>query len=339
MGTVGEVIYVDFWILNNTMPVPGRALSDWWIDFYRNNAPCGDVLSLVDHGDGHYTVSYTPSYPGHDYLKIYDPLYDNSYINTEDIDQSDLILYASSTGVNQDYGSQGSLKVQVANPSQYTLYLYTTSDWISGKRDDNSAAGFTALDNQGNWINGVIVSPDTYTVVLKSAKEVIVLRTNLQITTLPTSVQGPSGPTGPTGHTGANGPTGTTGIQGSTGPSGVIGPTGPTGIGATGPDGPPGDIGITGSTGPYGPTGPSGPIGPTGSPAPGPTGPTGAPGQPGVTGPPGNSLSSGVVFASKRIWRYLEADGTGTINLGGMVMNTQAGSLGNDFGTTREARA
>src|SRR5208283_186122 len=163
MGTVGVPVFVDFWVFDDKTPVPGRTLSDWWPLFYRNNEECGDVLTVTDHGDGHYTISYTPSYPGHTYLRIYDPLYDCSTIDIEDIEQSDLIANASTAGLNQDYGTINALQVKLPNPSQYTLWAFTYSDWVLGNRDTRFAEGSTALDNQGNWINGLPLTPDTYT--------------------------------------------------------------------------------------------------------------------------------------------------------------------------------
>ena len=89
--TPGQTIYVDFYVLDGIqdIPVPGRTLGDWEVVFKFNLSPCGLPLSLVDHGDGRYTVSYTVISAGHYYLSIYDPLYNTSTIDIEDI--SDLV--------------------------------------------------------------------------------------------------------------------------------------------------------------------------------------------------------------------------------------------------------
>ena len=242
MLTVGQKVYFDFWIWDtsttsdgNLVPVPGRTLSDWTVFFRRDVDACGEVLDSVDHGDGHYTVSYTPSLPGHYYLEIYDPTYDVSNVDTEEIAPSPTVENAPVVGLDQDYGSPGALRITQPNPSSYTLYVFRTSDWIAGKRDSTYAEGSTALDNQGNWINPVKVVPDVYNLVLQKPSEVVVIQT-IAVGNIAEDMQGPPGCTGPTG------PTGPAGV-GPTGPCGVyVGPTGSPG--ATGP------IGMSGHVGP-----------------------------------------------------------------------------------------
>lgn len=181
MGLVGSTIYIDFWVVDNLTPVPGRTLSDWNIVFRRNDVPCTDTLSLEDHGDGHYTVKYVPSAAGHDYLEIYDPLYDNRFIDVED-NKVDSNIGTNIMSLDQNYGGINNLQIKVSNPTKYLLYVYRASDWIAKHNSTLNALGYTALDSQGNWINPIDVPPDAYTLVLVHDQSFIVVVPLLQVT-------------------------------------------------------------------------------------------------------------------------------------------------------------
>lgn len=163
MGFVNQLRYMDFKIVDiNSNPIPGRVLSDWSIIFERNEVTCVDSLSLLDHGDGRYAITYIPSSIGHDYLSIFDSLYGVSAIDVEDIVASSAVA-----SLTENFGSTNALKVLVPNPTNYILYVFDSSTWIQGSQDPIFSLGFTALDSMGNWINPIAVSiPGTYHVVI-----------------------------------------------------------------------------------------------------------------------------------------------------------------------------
>src|SRR5262245_19327381 len=87
----GRIRYIDFRLATlEGAPVTGRTLAVWSaapnrLIFLRDTAVCNDALGLKDYGDGRYTVSYSPSAPGHDYLEIYDQETDIAHIDIEDV--------------------------------------------------------------------------------------------------------------------------------------------------------------------------------------------------------------------------------------------------------------
>jgi hypothetical protein len=169
-------------------PVPGRTLTVWQtapnhLIFLRNEVTCADILSLKDYGDGRYTVTYLPSAAGHDYLELYDQATDISVIDSEDIIPLDWATGASQglITINQDYGGTDALQVTVASPQSYNLYLFRSADWSQGLRSSSSAAGLTALDANGRWVNSIQAIPGYYNLVLLAPGVTNVLRYNLEV--------------------------------------------------------------------------------------------------------------------------------------------------------------
>src|SRR5208282_4413502 len=89
MGVVGQLRYVDFRVLDNSnVPVTSLSLSNFAVNptppidyeysntqstilFERDDVACLDALTLFNHLDGRYTLMYTPSAIGHDYVDIW----------------------------------------------------------------------------------------------------------------------------------------------------------------------------------------------------------------------------------------------------------------------------
>ena len=163
MGFVNQLRYIDLKIIDiNSNPVPGRILSNWTVIFERNETVCADTLSLLDHGDGRYAIMYTPSAIGHDFLSVYDPLYDITNIDVEEIVEASAVA-----SLTQNFGTTGALRITAVNPTSYTLYVFDSSTWIEGNQDPLFALGSTSLDASGNWINPITVStPGTYHIVI-----------------------------------------------------------------------------------------------------------------------------------------------------------------------------
>src|SRR5271170_3823243 len=149
MGVVGQTRYCDFRVLdNNNNPVTSLALSDFEINpteispwpeysttvnviiFERNDTDCTDSLTLFNHNDGRYTLLYTPTAIGHDYVDIWVcPLQISApldYLNgVRAIDESEIAtpgggggsFTSDSAQLNQDFGAPGQLLItQVPDP-------------------------------------------------------------------------------------------------------------------------------------------------------------------------------------------------------------------------------
>lgn len=169
MLAFGVTRYVDFVVVDaGGNPASGLSLSSFSIVFLRNNLPCSDSLTLTSHGNGLYTVSYTPSDAGHDFLQFtYAPsgvvIEDN-----EDIVPASVFNPGSldlTTKLNQDYPTSGALVVSIPNAASYSVYAFRSADWDAMLRNPSYSAGFSALDNAGNWATPISVVDGTYTIV------------------------------------------------------------------------------------------------------------------------------------------------------------------------------
>jgi hypothetical protein len=158
--------YVDFRLVNDdNAPVTGRRLADLSVAVRRNNQPVTEQLALAEHGQGEYTLSYTPSDSGHDYVEIYDEVLDIRVIDAEDI-QDSINSSARTVLLDQDFGGQDALRVQEDNPSTLTLLVYDSSEWEQGFQDVSHALGSTALRYDGRWVSQILVTGGTYHLVL-----------------------------------------------------------------------------------------------------------------------------------------------------------------------------
>jgi hypothetical protein len=186
---VGRTRYIDFYIADiNDSPIIGRTLADWQaapnrLVLLRDTEACADALALKDYGDGRYSVSYQPSAPGHDYFELYDQAADFKLVDVDDIVPLDWAVGGAveTFAVDHDFGGSGALRIPLAGPESYALYLYLAEDWERGFRDEADAAGRTALDAEGRWKQAVRVASGTYHIVLRKFRETQVFRLNLKV--------------------------------------------------------------------------------------------------------------------------------------------------------------
>ncbi|MGC1582132.1 MAG: hypothetical protein WA766_11645 [Candidatus Acidiferrales bacterium] len=175
---VTGITLADF-VVNPTLPVPG--ITDEYSDlvynliFERDTVACSDTLSWLDLQDGRYSLMYTPSAIGNDYIDIWYGPYgirtiDNEVIQTAGGNESSNVV-----SLNQNYQSSDKYLITVPNPQTYALYVYNSSDWVQGRQDTLYALGTTALDTSGNWINSIVVlDPGTYHIVIISTTTIVV---------------------------------------------------------------------------------------------------------------------------------------------------------------------
>lgn len=188
MTQVGSLRYIEFRIADiDGNPVTNRDLAAVTpgqrvlVYLARDTVACSDPVTLTNWGStGRYYASYTPSAVGHDYLEIYDELYDLRWIDVEDV--------ASQSGgdtvtVNQDYGGVGRFVITDPDPETFTLYWFLSFDWQAGRQNPDYAVNGTAIDSSGNWVTTSLeLVPDTYHVVaLNDTGIVHVLATFLQV--------------------------------------------------------------------------------------------------------------------------------------------------------------
>lgn len=185
MARVGRKRFIEFRLADITgAPVSTKVLTDLSVLFTRNDVACTDVLTLVNKGSGLYILEYTPSANGHDYIELYDAADDIRHIDSEDVDDATTFFdITSSVLLTQDFGSVGALKPVIANPQNYTLYVFVSQAWQTGQTDPGNAVAATNLDTSGNWITSPLsVNHGTYHIVLiGSAGDTHVIRTFLTV--------------------------------------------------------------------------------------------------------------------------------------------------------------
>lgn len=170
----------------NGNPVTGRQLSALQVIFLRDSVACSDALNLNEIQPGLYFLEYTPSAIGEDYIDIYDATNDERLVDDE------VIVSAASEGgsgglnvvqLSQDTGGTGALKVTLSNPSTYTVYVFVSQDWQSGRCSATDAIAQTAINADGSWAEpSLTVLPGTYHIVAMSASgAVYVMRSFLQL--------------------------------------------------------------------------------------------------------------------------------------------------------------
>lgn len=183
MFILGNRRYITFRIVDiDDQPVLGRTLEDLSVLFLRNNELCSDPLEFQDLGNGRYSVMYTPSATGHDYLELKDIENDISIIDEDDIVSQDDILGESETvQLNQHYGGSNALLIREPNPDSYILQVFLSSDWDAGRRTDSYAVGSTAIQPTGAWATPLTVTKDTYHLVLMGFRTSKVIRPYLKV--------------------------------------------------------------------------------------------------------------------------------------------------------------
>lgn len=173
MAQANKTRYIEFRIADlNGVSVGNRDLSALQVTLYRDAQACTDVVTLTNWDNaGLYYASYKPTAKGHDYLEIYDPLYDLRFIDAEDISpatdgsspDSDI---SQVIGLTQDYGAEGRFKIEDRNPSRFNVLVYKSFDWQSGRTNPSYSIAGTSIDDLGNWTAPMLtVLPDTYHVV------------------------------------------------------------------------------------------------------------------------------------------------------------------------------
>jgi hypothetical protein len=175
MASLNKPRYIEFRIVDiDDNPITARALTSTTVGqrvlvfFTRDTVACSDPVTLVNWGNGRYYATYTPTATGHDYIEIFDELYDLRFIDAEDIvgegtdeQTSDVV------SVTQDYTSVGRLKVTQPNPQRFNLLVFNSFDWQSGRTNSNYSIIGTAIDASGNWVTPVLtLLPDTYHFVI-----------------------------------------------------------------------------------------------------------------------------------------------------------------------------
>jgi hypothetical protein len=189
VAQVGTKRFIPWRIADvNGNPVTGRQLSALQVIFLRNAAACSDALNLNEIQPGLYFLEYTPSSTGEDYLDIYDATNDERLVDDEVIVTIATGDGGSGSGLNvvqlsQDTGGVGALKVTLSDPSTYTLYVFVSQDWQSGRCSAADAVAQTAISSDGSWAeSSLTVLPGTYHVVAMSANgTVYVMRSFLQL--------------------------------------------------------------------------------------------------------------------------------------------------------------
>jgi hypothetical protein len=188
MLPLGRTRYIDFAIADvNSNPVPGRTLAEWSASpnrliFLRNMVPCTDPLALHDYGDGRYTVSYSPTAAGHDFLQIYDQVTDIKITDVEDIVPADFAVGGGPVFVlDENFGGAGKLKVTAANPDTYVLQVYASTSWEQGMRSDAYSVGTTVLRSDGTWAHSISVPSGTYHVVITKFRNQQIIKAYLGV--------------------------------------------------------------------------------------------------------------------------------------------------------------
>jgi hypothetical protein len=194
MAQPGKQRYIEFRIVDiDGDPITDRDLEETTpgqrvlVSLFRDTVACTDPITLVNWGeDGKYYATYTPSAAGHDYLEIYDELYDLRYIDAEEVETplfslpddelSDVIT------MTQDYGAVGRFKLELPEPEKYTLSFFRSIDWQSGRTDPSYAIIGTEIDPLGNWVSPELtILPDTYHVVVRYRNDIYVLAAFLRV--------------------------------------------------------------------------------------------------------------------------------------------------------------
>jgi hypothetical protein len=168
---LGQTRYVDFKIVNGGTPVTGVVKANLAIAFTRNAVACTDVLTLLELGAGRYTIRYTPSAAGHDFIEIDYAAAGFTLLSSEDIISSVTLLGGSSAiSLTQNTPTANALKVtSVPDPANWTLYLYHSSDWQTGNTETYQAVASTQLEASGNWLfTPLSVTSGTYHVVIRN---------------------------------------------------------------------------------------------------------------------------------------------------------------------------
>ena len=184
MLPIGNTVYVDFRVVDTSSnPVAGLHLTDFTVVFRRNNAACADALTFLDLGSGEYSVTYTPSAKGHDYLELYNAANDLRVLYAEDIvDLSAVLGSGTVVSLTQDTGGSDALRVtSVTDPQNYQLQVYFSADWIAGRNAVPDAIGQSALDANGRWLSPVAVTTGTYHVIARKFRNVVVIKANLEV--------------------------------------------------------------------------------------------------------------------------------------------------------------
>lgn len=186
-GYVGLQRYIDFRIVDSFgVPVTGLLITHFNIIFQRNNFNCSDALSLSDHGDGRYTLHYTPSAAGHDFVEVFDPIYNIRIDNSRDIlngveGGSDWVPSDVVT-LDQNYGGPNALLVHGSAPESFTVFVFTRSNWLTEDQDVNFSLNQTPVNHDGTWINPIVVpKPGSYTVVAMKAGVTMILNPDIQV--------------------------------------------------------------------------------------------------------------------------------------------------------------
>lgn len=183
MARVGRTRYIYFRLAaTDSSPVTGAQLADFTVLFLRNDQPCADGLVLTDKGSGLYLLTYTPSAPGTDYLVLYHAATD---IRVEEIDDTDdeasFFGQGETVTLTENYGTPGALKVVAQNPQDYTLYVFSSTDWQAGRTEPVYALGSAAVLATGNWDGSIVLLAGTYHVVATNGTEVKVLAAFLKV--------------------------------------------------------------------------------------------------------------------------------------------------------------
>jgi hypothetical protein len=154
-------------------PVAGLTKASFTIVFLRNDSPCTDFLSVIDHGAGLYTFIYTPTTAGTDYIDIYEPVTKCRTTSTHTVRPLFGTVGLSSiiTG----------LPTGIPNPDTYILSVYSASDWTNGNRSTAYAKGQTGLNPDGSWKNSIFVLSGIYTIVLRNQTTTIVIAPNYTV--------------------------------------------------------------------------------------------------------------------------------------------------------------
>lgn len=185
MGYVGRQRYIEIYLVTaNGVPITNRVISAFNIYFTRNMVACTDALTMHEIGNGLYVLTYMPSTEGHDFLQVVDSVTNTRFTNTEEIyDTASLFGTSAVISLTQDTGGIGSLKPTAPDPTNWTLYIYNSSDWQNGNTSTASALGSSQLDSNNNWLTSPIdVTHGTYHIVIRNLSgSVTVIRAFLEI--------------------------------------------------------------------------------------------------------------------------------------------------------------
>jgi len=187
---IGYIRNIDFRLVDtNSNPVPGRTLSVWGtspnqIFLLRNGAACADAFTLHDYGDGRYTITYSPSAPGHDYFLLYDSATDIRIIDIEDVVRADFATggIAQPVALDHNYGSPDALRLTgVSNPADFSILVFVSSDWDQNHRSDADAVGMSSLNGDGRWLKQILVTAGTYHIVARTFRQVLLMKVYLEV--------------------------------------------------------------------------------------------------------------------------------------------------------------